>query len=115
MPDQLGAFRDAALALHDAVVRHEPGVRVYHAAAEIDRPGRVHVLPALPAAWPSGSVRGLCARGGLTLDFTWSGGTVRALSVHSRREQEIELVAGPGEPRRVALVAGSNRVLSDRP
>lgn len=44
VPDQLGAFQEAALALHDAVVRHEPGVQVYHAAAEIDRPGRVHVL-----------------------------------------------------------------------
>lgn len=44
VPDQLSAFQEAALALHDAVVLHEPGIQVYHAAAEIDRPGRIHVL-----------------------------------------------------------------------
>jgi quinol monooxygenase YgiN len=44
LPDQLSAFHEAALALHDAVVRHEPGVQVYDAAAEMDRPGHIHSL-----------------------------------------------------------------------
>jgi alpha-L-fucosidase 2 len=34
----------------------------------------LHFLPALPAAWPSGNVRGLRARGGYTVDMQWESG-----------------------------------------
>lgn len=36
--------------------------------------GFINLLPALPAAWKSGDVTGLCARGGFVLDMHWRDG-----------------------------------------
>ena len=64
----------------------------------------IDLLPALPTAWPDGAVRGLCARGGVTVAITWRGGRVTAyhltaptprpvtVRVDGRTEQ---VVAGP--------------------
>ncbi len=38
--------------------------------------GEIHLLPALPAAWPAGRLRGVRARGGFQLDIEWTGGTL---------------------------------------
>lgn len=40
--------------------------------------GYIHLLPALPAQWESGSISGLKARGGYTVSMEWKDGHVKA-------------------------------------
>jgi alpha-L-fucosidase 2 len=53
--------------------------------------GRIELLPALPSAWPAGSVAGLCARGGFELAFSWQAGEVQTLSITARTGGSTEL------------------------
>jgi alpha-L-fucosidase 2 len=43
----------------------------------------IHILPALPGAWPAGQVKGLCARGNFVLEIKWDHGELIGLEVFS--------------------------------
>ena len=56
--------------------------------------GEVQLLPALPKAWPSGSVRGLCARGGFEIDIAWKEGRLTEAAIRSKLGNRCRLRCG---------------------
>lgn len=54
--------------------------------------GLIRILPALPSAWPRGSVKGLCARGGFEVDLQWAAGRPTAVTLRARVGGPVRLL-----------------------
>lgn len=53
--------------------------------------GVIHLLPALPTAWPDGEVKGLCARGGFEIDIKWNNGELVSVKILSKLGYECKV------------------------
>ncbi len=52
------------------------------------------LLPALPSAWPTGHVHGICARGGFVVDIDWENGELKSVRVLSKLGNAVVLRYG---------------------
>ncbi|WP_454050075.1 glycoside hydrolase family 95 protein [Cellulomonas sp. Marseille-Q8402] len=71
--------------------------------------GEIHLLPALPLAWGTGSVRGLRARGGVTVALRWEHGELTAAELVADTAREVTVRWG--DRRVVVRLAAGVRCL----
>lgn len=69
----------------------------------------LHLLPALPEAWPEGRVRGLRARGGFILDMEWKAGKLTKAVIHSETARTCRVRYG-GKVAPLALPKGGQEI-----
>nr|MCU0780717.1 glycoside hydrolase family 95 protein [Akkermansiaceae bacterium] len=65
----------------------------------------IEILPALPAAWSHGEVKGLRARGGHTVDIRWTADGARQVRLLPSRAETV-IVRHAGQTRRLDLKPG---------
>ena len=81
----------------------------------------IHLLPALPQAWPTGEVEGLKARGGFEVDMAWQDGRLAKVRIQSLQGQPMTVQYGkykveamPTEAGNVYVFDGALESLSDQ-
>jgi alpha-L-fucosidase 2 len=56
--------------------------------------GNIHLLPAIPTAWKSGSIKGLKAIGDFTVDQEWAAGKLVSARIVNNQGQPLTLTVG---------------------
>ncbi len=68
--------------------------------------GKISLLPALPAAWPNGSIKGLRARGGFEVDIEWENGKLKQAGIRAIRDGEFSLLVNSELSKNIPLKKG---------
>ena len=71
----------------------------------------IRLLPALPDAWESGSVKGICARGGFEIAMEWNNKTLNKVVVSSKKGGKTILVYGDTK-REITLKKGEKKEIN---
>jgi alpha-L-fucosidase 2 len=71
----------------------------------------IQLLPALPAAWKEGSVKGLHARGGFTVDMDWNNGTLAKLKIYSNAGGTCKIMLAKDED--VSAIASLEKIATN--
>ncbi len=65
----------------------------------------IHLLPAIPDAWDSGSVKGICARGGFEVSVEWKNKLVQKLRILAKNSGKTTIYFG-SEKKEIDLKKG---------
>ncbi len=79
--------------------------------------GFLRILPALPDTWKKGRIKGLKARGNISVDISWELGRLKQLTLKANKKQQVKLkyekkeilIELPGDNQEVILDAELNR------
>jgi alpha-L-fucosidase 2 len=77
--------------------------------------GAIHLLPALPSAWPSGAVTGLRTRGGFSVDMAWTNGWLTAATVHNINGTNCVVRYGQQSRQMTIPLGGSAQFIPEPP
>lgn len=67
--------------------------------------GEIQILPALPAEWDEGSLKGICVKGGHEADLFWKEGNLVRFVLRSGKEDQITIVY-KGRKKVLSVMAG---------
>ncbi len=91
---QIDGNLGATAGVIEMLLQSHPGCVAAGSPADVE----VRLLPALPPAWRDGAVRGLRARGGLTVDITWQAGGLREAVLTADRPVQVVVAWSEGSP-----------------
>ncbi|WP_146599253.1 glycoside hydrolase family 95 protein [Novipirellula aureliae] len=76
----------------------------------VGAPYILDLLPALPSAWPKGSVKGLRARGGFEVDMEWDNGQLLKATIHATRNGTFRVYSNGKLSETIAMKKGDSRI-----
>lgn len=65
----------------------------------------IRLLPALPSAWESGSVKGICARGGFEIAMNWDKNSLQKVTITAKETRKTTLISG-NKQKEISLKKG---------
>jgi alpha-L-fucosidase 2 len=93
-PFQIDGNFGGVSGISEMLLQSHESSEISNLKSEISNVRTIELLPALPTAWPNGSVKGLRARGGFEVDITWSNGKLTNATVRSMLGQPCKLRLG---------------------
>lgn len=70
----------------------------------------IYLLPALPAQWQKGSIRGIKARGGYTIDMEWENGKIKKATIYAATKGTA-IINYNGSSKCINMKAGKKKTI----